>query len=211
VGLEIFGKNYDLTNPSLGPYSTLFIGDKSGKPAKISKNAEDRLIRAYKFVYDSLALFSWDSEKGRLVLLFLRCVAHTPYQRFQVLKLGLDHLFTEWHASVLNGALFFEYLLTKESDDRRGGIRHWNKTFDLYYQLDEEIIDVLFQYRHMVAHFNPTRAIRMIKEWKGKYGLHDEAALEAVKSSIWSYAKKCLRAIVDDEKKFEDFWLSKPK
>ena len=210
VGIENFSNNRDPAHPSLSPYTTFFVGDSSEEPAKIFRDAEEKLIRAYEFVYRSLALSSWDSVEGRLVLMFLRCVTRTPYQRFAVLKLGLDHLFTEWHATVLNGALFFEYLLTKESDDRRGGVRHWNKTFSPYSQLDEDLIDILFQYRHIVAHFNPTRARSRIEEWKKKGGLDDEAALSGIRRSIWFNAKTCLRAIVDYDDKFQYFWRSKP-
>jgi hypothetical protein len=211
VGIDIFSNNRDPDNYSLGPWITFFVGDNSGKPGKIFKKDEQTLIIAYKFVYNNLALSSWDSEIGKLILLFLRCVTRTPYQRFNVLKLGLDHLFTEWHATVLNAALFFEYLLTKESEKRPSGVKHWNNIFTSDYQLDENLIDMIFQYRHIVTHFNPTSALRKIDEWKTRAGLDSGAALAAIRRAIWSSAKTCLRAIVEDEETFHSFCRTKPK
>lgn len=211
VGIESFLNNRTPGNASLGPYTTFFVGDNSVEPAQISKSEEDRLIHIYKFVHRSLALSSWESDNAKLLLLFLRCVARTPYQRFTVLKLGLDHLFTEWHATILNAALFFEYLFTNESKNYGGGIQIWNRIYSPTAYVDEGLVDIVFYYRHLVAHSNPTYAKRQISDWKAHSGFDDQTACQMIRRTIWSTAKTCLRAIIDDEAKYCAFQSARPK
>ncbi len=208
VGIETFENNRN-ANPGYGPYISFFIGDKEAGPVYIPKQEESRLMHIYNFVYSTLTSLSWESDDARLLLLFVRCVLRTPSQRFAVLKLSLEHLFSEWHATILNAALFFEFLLTKESHNYSKGIQKWNEIFT-FAQIDDESIDKVFRYRHLVAHSNPTKAIKVIDEWKMKIGFDDLKISELIRKVIWSTAKNCMLAVIENDALYKRFQSEKP-
>jgi hypothetical protein len=205
VGIETFFNDRELNNPSFGLYTSFFTGENASDPACIHTEDEDHLKTIYSFVHRNLAFTSWDGGTAKLLLLFLRCVVRTPYQRFTVLKLGLDHLFTEWDATILNAALFLEYLLTNESDNPITGVQVWNSVMPPTAKLNEKEVDIIFRYRHLVAHSNPTRAKHRIETWMKEQKIANDEAILAVRRSIWMNAKKCIRAIIDDENKYYEF------
>jgi hypothetical protein len=209
VGIETFENNRD-NNSGIGPEMSLFVGEKSAKPAYIPSSMESILIRIYNFVYRSIALSSWDSDDAKLLLLFLRCVLRTPYQRFTVLKLSLDHLFSEWHATILNAAIFFEYLFTNKSEDYQKGIQKWNIIFQSSALVDEELIDKVFRFRHLVAHSNPTRAKKIIEDWKNQSGFDDLKMADVIRETIWSTAKTCMYAIIENNALYQRFQKERP-
>lgn len=210
VGLGSSHNSRDPSNSGLAPSTAFFVGDNSAEPAHISKFDEDELIHIYKFLYRTLALSSWGSDDAKLLLLFLKCVVPTPYQRFTVLNIGLDHLFTEWDAMILNAALFFEYLFTNESRDYKKGIQKWNQMYCPTANVDELLLDIVFKYRHLVAHSNPTKAQRQILDWKTNSGFNDQTASQEIRRAIWSTAKTCLRTIINGENKYREFQNERP-
>jgi hypothetical protein len=210
VGIEKFENNRSPDSPSLGPWTTFFIGENSQEPATIARNDEIQLKQIYAFVYQALAHSSWEDQMTKLLLLFLRCVVRGPYQRFPVLNIGLDHLFTEWHNSILNAALFFESLFTNESNNIRQGVQIWNRLYKSAAAVDEELIDIIFQHRHLVSHPNPTRAIHKISHWKNGLGLNDIHVTDVIRKGIWRSAKTCMRAIINNPNQFHEFQKTRP-
>jgi len=208
-GIESFGNSSNPNTPSIGSEFNFF----SGKPdlSRLTKNDERPLLDAYKFVYRSLTNKSWESEENLLLFHYLKCVVRLPYQRFTVLKIGLDHIFTEWHALILNAALFFERLLTEESSNRKLGVQQWNSVMGVDASLDEEFIEVLFNYRHTISHSNPTRAIGKIADWINHQQGDALSINREFRNKLYSAARSCFRAIVFEPENFIEFKCKRPK
>jgi len=210
AGLETFQNNRTVSPASLGSGYAFFLGSNSTDPVVIKRDDEINLKNIYEFVYKKLTTLSWEDDDAKLLLLFSRCVVKSPMPRMSVLKLGLSHLFTEWDDLILNSALFFESLLTKESRKVLKGAKEWNKHFAPEFSIDEELIDVVFQYRHCVSHANPTDAQKKILAWKEKIALDDLKVAQVLKTGIWRTARLCMRAMISNESKYLEFRRMRP-
>jgi len=205
VGIESFSNSREPQNPSFGPFCTFFKGENSDGGSTIRKADEPLVIKGYNFVYQSLSEASWDSDNAKLVFLFLKCVTHASTQDVHVLKVGLSHLFTEWHSTVLFASLFFENVFSEESRNMLGGVDLWNKIFGQIYNIDREFVDAVMNYRHLVAHNNATDALSRLSKWKQLSGYDDRAAHDAVQKFIPKTAKVIMRAIITEGTKFSDY------
>ena len=205
VGIESFSNSREPQNPSFGPFCTFFKGENSGGGSIIRKVDEALVIKCYDFVYAALSGTSWDNDNAKLVFLFLKCVTHTSTQDAHVLKVGLSHLFTEAHSTVLFGSLFFENVFSEESKNILKGVDLWNKIFGQDYNIDRALVEVVTKYRHLVAHDNATRALNFLANWKTQSGYDDQAGYAAIQKFIPKSAKLILRGIITEDTKFSDY------
>jgi hypothetical protein len=208
IGIESFSNSVEPENTSCGPETTFFTGRKDQR-ARIARSQEPELIRIYEFVARAFAA-TWESDEARLLLHFLKCIVPGSPPGFTVLKLGLDHLFSEWHATVLAAAVFFEFLFTNESVNYVLGIQMWNELFGAVASVDVEAVKAVFAYRHVGMHSNASKSRVRIAEWKRQHGYSDLEGIEAVKRCIWSTAKNCVRAIINDESSYREFRKVRP-
>jgi hypothetical protein len=205
VGLESFSNSRDPQNPSLGPFCTFFIGEKNLGGCNVLKADEVFLIKCYDFVYNSLTDSSWQSANAKLIFLYLKCVTRSGVPNAHVLKIGLSHLFTEWHEILLFAYLFFEHVFSEESNSIPDGVDLWNKIFGAGHGIDGKLVRIVMAYRNVIAHNNATRSLARLAEWKQSSGYDDQAAYNAINEFIPKVARTIVRAIISEEVKYLDF------
>ncbi len=71
--------------------------------------------------------------------------------------------------------------------------------------VDAGMINVIMNYRHIVAHSNPTDARNRIDKWLRISKLDNIEAAERVREYIWRTSKKCLNEIINNEEKYNDY------
>jgi hypothetical protein len=197
AGIETFSNNRDPKSPSLGPWTSLFMGKKNGQ-VSISSSDELRLVNIYDFVFKALRASTYDESKSKLIFYYLRSTVKTSNQPFTVLKLGIQPVLNQRTAVVVNTALFFEHVFTKESRDLSRGVKEWNKVFGSTTHLNFDDIDLILKYRHILVHDNATTAQAYINQWKKKNNVLDDDMFEKIETIAISVVKSCMRTIIED-------------
>jgi hypothetical protein len=171
VGIEEFKNNNNESKPSLGFYSSHFLGMKPGQ-SKISASEEAKLIEIYSFILTALRQSSFDNAKAKLLFLYSRCVVYTNQQQVTVLKLGLPPLLGDGTNTTVSVAMLLEHIFTREGDNWDEGIKQWNTAFPQF-PVKQDDVDLIKRYRHITVHDNATRSQSKIDVWKKQNSLSD--------------------------------------
>lgn len=210
AGIETFSNNRNANSPSLGPWTTLFMGKKTNQII-ITSASESQLLQIYNFIFQSLRASSRDSAKAKLIFLYLKCVIRQSNQQFTALKMGINPLLNERSAVIVNTALFFEHIFTQESGNPLDGVDFWNKNFGSIYAVKRDDVNLVMKYRHVLVHDNATRAEKYINNWKGKNGLSDKEAFDNIEEISMLMVKSCMRAIVTNYGSYLSYRATLPK
>ncbi|KXK12122.1 MAG: hypothetical protein UZ14_CFX002002476 [Chloroflexi bacterium OLB14] len=210
AGIETFSNNRNTNSPSLGPWTTLFMGKKTNQII-ITSTDESQLLQMYNFVFQSLKASSHDSAKAKLIFLYLKCIIRQSNQQFTALKMGVNPLLNERSAIIVNTALFFEHIFTQESENPLDGVDLWNKNFDAIYAVKQDDVNLIMKYRHVLVHDNATRAKKYINDWKEKKGFSDKDAFDNIEETSILAVKTCMRAIVTNYGSYLSYRATLPK
>jgi hypothetical protein len=213
AGIESFSNNKTQDNPSMGPWTSFFMGKKKGQ-VEITLKDEKTLKENYNFIFQSLRSPTFNEKKAKLLFMYLRCIVYPPDQHFVALKMGIPSLLNEKTAIIVNSSLFFEHVFTSiywTSKKGEKGVVIWNKEYpDLPMDFEDEI-NIVMNYRHTIVHDTAEFARKKIEKWQQKHGIPDEEILERVKEIAVCNVKNITRKIIKDYEKYESYQLSFPK
>lgn len=210
AGIETFSNNKNTNPPSLGPWTSLFMGKKTNQVIVTSSN-EPQLLQIYDFIFQSLRAFSHDLTKAKLIFLYLKCIVRQPNQQFTALKMNIQPLINERSAVIVNAALFFENIFTQESRNLLAGVDLWNKNFGATCAVKRDDINLVMKYRHVLVHNNATDSEKYINNWKGKNNFSDKEAFDNIEETAISTVKRCMRTITTNYGGYSSYRATLPK
>ena len=210
AGIDTFSNNSSVNSPSLGHWTTLFMGKKTNQVI-ITSPDESRLLQIYNFVFQSLRASSHDAAKEKLIFLYLKCIIRQPNQQLTVLKMGVQPLLNGRSATIVNTALFFVHIFTQESGNPLDGVDFWNKNFGKICAVKRDDVNLIMRYRHILVHDNATRAEKHINDWKRKNGFSDKEAFDNIEEIAMLIVKNCMREIVTNYQSYLSYRATLPK
>ncbi|MFT6106118.1 MAG: hypothetical protein ACJA0S_000705 [Rickettsiales bacterium] len=201
VGGEVFyNSKTDLNNKSLSPYASFFKG--GNEKNTIHQDDKSKLIIYYNLVEMSFKQSKKKDIYFRLMSYYLKVVTEVPYQTFNVVKMGIPPMIYQEEYSIVNAAMLFEYIFTKEGRESEDGIDKWNQKYPNF-PFSQAAYSILHSYRSTKVHCNATGAQKKVDKWKNENG--DVDFLKKLNVIAITSSRKIIRGIAENIDTFEDY------
>ncbi|MFG1499560.1 hypothetical protein ABMA70_05065 [Halobacteriovorax sp. XZX-3] len=208
VGGELFYNTRDGNKSNhLAPWTGVFKGEKNQNI--LDSTMLDDLKTNYELVEKAFKVSLADDLITKLFFYFLRVITEAPSYQFTVVKMGIPNIINPEESPIVNAAMMFEYVFTKEGYKLEDGVKLWNTSFSSY-NVNFDEIRLIHKYRSIKVHSNATGAKKIIDVWKRQNTItNDKLIPKLVEMSIRN-SRVIVRGVASDLHGFKAFIQSLP-